>query len=70
MLGELLENRNGPTNASQQGAFCVPEPVTVRTVPLRTSVISLADSRFQVLHAAKHPTANPFVGEFGEPSFD
>ena len=41
MLGELLENRNGPTSVSQHGAFCVPEPVTVRTVPLRTRVISL-----------------------------
>ena len=42
MLGELLENRNGPTSASQQGAFCVPEPVVVRTFPLRTRLISLA----------------------------
>src|ERR1017187_8449837 len=42
MLGELLENRYGPTSVSQQGAFCVPELVTVRMAPLRTNEISLA----------------------------
>src|ERR1700687_205123 len=30
----------------------------------------LADRRFQILHAAKHTTSNPFVGEFGEPALN
>src|SRR2546427_9940276 len=29
----------------------------------------LTDSEFEVLHTAKNATPNPFVGEFGEPSF-
>src|ERR1700690_411723 len=42
MLGELLENRNGPTSVSQHGACCVPDPVTVSTAPFRTRLISFA----------------------------
>ena len=41
-LGEFAENRNGPSSATQQGALCVPEPVTVSTAPLRTRLISFA----------------------------
>ena len=38
----VAEKRKGPTSVTQQGALCVPEPVTVRTSSWRTRLISLA----------------------------
>jgi hypothetical protein len=38
----LAENKNGPSSATQQGAFCVPEPVTFNMLSLRTRLISFA----------------------------
>ena len=56
-LGELAEKRNGPASVTQQGACCVPEPVTVRTLPLRTRLIYTWRS---LHHCASYPCGDGY----------